>query len=1022
MKDGAPEPSGEQTPGRAQEVRAIFARLNAAALLRSVVSAQEQASRHPGAGAWEPPTPEDLSVVLPGYEVHALIGRGGMGAVYRATHHELGRTVALKVLPAGGEGQEEMVERFRREAWTLGQFSHPNIVHIHDTGTSLAGHPFLEMEHVDGPDLARRLAQLQAEGERLPVGETLRIMRQMCAAVEAAHAAGVVHRDLKPGNVLLAADGAVKLVDFGLARPLARSALAAMTGAGQLLGTFGYMAPEQRRQGEPGGEDGPPPDHRVDVYALGVILYEMLCGEPPLGGFLPPSVKAGVDPRFDAIVARAIHASPDCRYSTVAEMDAALAALSRPQPWWVRARRPLTAAALLVLTVVGAALLWKGGVLWRRPSERMVAEVGALERVAGLDRLFVAPRPVTRAQFARFVAATGYEPTTCRPAERDRDCESPVLRWDSPGVPQTADSAVLCVGWHDAEIYCRWLTDLALQRGEISPGEHFRLPAIDEWQLFRDVEVPEGLQEWTADASAFHRPWHQAMPSPRGRVRDGDGPRGGFEDRGGGKLTFRVVLDSPQGPAREAAQRVAAAVRRIEGKERALKNCGSWLISDRTVRVDLSRVGHVPDLAPLAGTGLRELVMVTDVAPDLTPLRAEPLERLMVAGPVQNLAPVATLTLRELSLDGMDRWPAPPLAPLVGTKLRSLALRRHPGPPDVPIASIPTVKEFICLGCRVKDLAFLEGTALEEVDIDRVDVTDPAALAVLRNARSVQWWPGLLEPAFVKMDEGDFDGALELVNRLAAGVAEFDWSRSWKKEIDARGELARLGRDRNLGPWVRAGCQGAPPWATEWQGHRYMLIRLQLARAEAEGLAQRWGGHLVTVSSADENGFLAELSNKGPRFWLGGNRPQPASAWFWHTGEPFAWSPPDWSPDGASGPLVMASPHLSWKIASPAEKKAHTVIEWPAEGEMLRSHAVAARVSGTWVMPPDGVPVTFLPRGRLAGVSGFSGWWSVCDAGRSRIRVCQDYGRMMHVIEVRDDGTMHCLTPDGRAFDLTRVP
>ena len=204
---------------------------------------------------------------FPGYEVREVLGRGGMGVVYRAWDRRLNRPVALKMLLAGAYARPEELERFRREAEAEAGLRHPNIVQVYDVG-DLDGRPYFTMEFVEGGSLAQRLA-----GTPLPAGEAAALLATLAEAVQAAHDGGIVHRDLKPANVLLTADGTPKVTDFGLARRLDGGA--GLTQSGAALGTPSYMAPEQAR----GRTDAVGP--AADVYALGAILYETLTGRPP---------------------------------------------------------------------------------------------------------------------------------------------------------------------------------------------------------------------------------------------------------------------------------------------------------------------------------------------------------------------------------------------------------------------------------------------------------------------------------------------------------------------------------------------------------------------------------------------------------------------------------------------------------------------------------------------------------------------------------------------------------------------
>src|SRR3954447_24367795 len=204
---------------------------------------------------------------IPGYEVLEVVGRGGMGVVYRARHVRLDRPVALKMLLTGAHAGRESRERFLREARVGADLRHPNIVQVHDMGDQ-DGLPYFTMEFVEGGDLAQKLA-----GTPQPPRQAAELLATLAAAVQAAHRNWIVHRDLKPANVLLTADGTPKISDFGLARRL--DGEADLTRTGIALGTPSYMAPEQAG----GNPDAVGP--ATDVHALGAILYELLTGRPP---------------------------------------------------------------------------------------------------------------------------------------------------------------------------------------------------------------------------------------------------------------------------------------------------------------------------------------------------------------------------------------------------------------------------------------------------------------------------------------------------------------------------------------------------------------------------------------------------------------------------------------------------------------------------------------------------------------------------------------------------------------------
>ncbi len=245
---------------------------------------------------------------LPQFEILELLGRGGMGVVYKARQLQLDRIVALKILPPADATAPDFVERFRREARSLAKLNHPNIVHVHDFGETNGLYYFV-MEFVDGANMRSLIGS-----GRMTSAEALAIVPKICDALQFAHEEGVVHRDIKPENILIDKKGRVKIADFGLAKLLGRTeADPQLTVSGATLGTPRYMAPEQ--VDKPGSVD-----HRADIYSLGVVFYEMLTGELPMGRFAPPSHKVQIDVRLDEIVLHALERDVQLRYQHASEV------------------------------------------------------------------------------------------------------------------------------------------------------------------------------------------------------------------------------------------------------------------------------------------------------------------------------------------------------------------------------------------------------------------------------------------------------------------------------------------------------------------------------------------------------------------------------------------------------------------------------------------------------------------------------------------------------------------------------
>jgi serine/threonine protein kinase len=312
-----------------------------------------------------PPTVEQVAAAFPQLEVLALIGAGGMGAVFRARQPKLNRLVALKVLPASlAERDPAFAERFEREGQMLARLHHPNIVAVHDSGR--AGEFFyLLMEYVDGVNLRQAM-----RASRFTAEQALGIVPRICDALQFAHDEGVLHRDIKPENILLDAKGRVKLADFGIGKMIGEaSELAAagapsathdatLTQAGSALGTPQYMSPEQRDT--PGDVD-----HRSDIYSLGVVFYELLTGELPIGKFAPPSKISASDPRVDAIVRQALERQREHRQQSADEVRTQVETVTAGSVQ-APAETPMATKKfrkrMLRLTLVSAGLLLLGGI------------------------------------------------------------------------------------------------------------------------------------------------------------------------------------------------------------------------------------------------------------------------------------------------------------------------------------------------------------------------------------------------------------------------------------------------------------------------------------------------------------------------------------------------------------------------------------------------------------------------------------------------------------------------------------
>lgn len=324
----------------------------------------------------------------PDLELAGCLGRGGMGVVYRARQVRLDRHVAVKLMNPQLGQDPEFAERFEREARAMARLQHPGIVAVHDFGEA-AGVYYIVMELVDGPNLR------QLMHEAIAPDEASDIVGQLCDALAYAHLQGVVHRDIKPENVLIDRQGRVRVADFGLAKLQRERADGFATRTRRVLGTVQYMAPEQLR--DPGSVD-----HRSDIFAIGVVFYEMLTGQLPVGRFELPSELARSGSALDDIVVRALEANRERRFQAASEIRAALSELQAPTTQTDARPR---AGSRWAWVVGGAAAAGASVVAWGLDGDPKsedpvvvdqpaAVDVGASPRLADAER--EAPAPLDR--------------------------------------------------------------------------------------------------------------------------------------------------------------------------------------------------------------------------------------------------------------------------------------------------------------------------------------------------------------------------------------------------------------------------------------------------------------------------------------------------------------------------------------------------------------------------------------------------------------------------------------------------
>ncbi len=366
-------------------------------------------SRQSSSGSdWEPPAVDVIHSLLPQYEIESLIGRGGMGAVYRGRQAALNRPVAIKLLPeslADVESGHQFAERFKREAQAMARLDHSNIVRVFEFGETSGGHCFFVMEFIQGTDLA---AYLGTHGGSLPPETAVWVIRSVLSGLAHAHKKGIIHRDIKPANILVTEDGDIKVGDFGLAKSFGPDQPGyldheALTLTNVTMGTPGYVAPEALC-----GEGVI--DHRADLYAVGIMLYRLIVGAMPVGNFsLPSEVVEGTGADLDEIVMQAMEADPGKRFQSAEEFIAAFdsrdtgtgqtGAVANHRRGTGRASAPGRSrrsnepgARTIILTTVatGVILIGAGFLLNREPDQETEAEATASSQKLDLEKTVAA--------------------------------------------------------------------------------------------------------------------------------------------------------------------------------------------------------------------------------------------------------------------------------------------------------------------------------------------------------------------------------------------------------------------------------------------------------------------------------------------------------------------------------------------------------------------------------------------------------------------------------------------------------
>ena len=855
----------------------------------SIAAAMLGAGRSSGA-AWQPPSPEELQRDFPLYEIRAVLGRGGMGAVYKGWQKSLDRFVAIKILPPGfDDGVSDFTERFKREAKAMAHLHHPGIVAVFDAGTTPGGLLYFVMECVEGTDVQR----LVAERGRLDPAEALRITSAVCDALGYAHEHGVIHRDIKPSNIMLETGGTVKVADFGLAKTLGAETTM-LTMSNVAMGTPDFMAPEALK----GAANA---DHRADIYAVGVMLYQMLTGELPRGRFVPPSrAVPGLDRRLDLIVDKALQPEPAARYSSAIELRTALEpvtrAIAKRAVAIARASAARKKPSLLAIAIAIAALGIVAALIHFAPRKKAATpeESAQARKLAGISEVPKSPASQVSA------SATTFPPGKWVPAFTS-PAELPPLhreKWDR---------VTLTDGWFtDTDRDGAILALSAVKMKNLAIRARLRWPESDPLlrkialTLRRDGDYRAGTVQTVEFKSSGSRTLvlHDTKSAGPGQLS---------------QPTISPPYDvTTAQPGKDFTLEIAVIGTRVIGK------LDGRIVCDGTTSITAPGSPCITTLLPF-----RDLeILSLDGLPEAEALKLAGVDAAKQSKTTQWRDALAEAPLKEVIAKAdhnAQGWLLPvgehwvfPDQPLRDGALRIRATEAPGALAELCLFPGDPVPSYHARFDRNTGECILdynpkpgEGSALARKKVLPAE-GKPYEFLLARVAGQLHVALNgevILRGAGQDALPGKF--GINCIPKYATNV------RILKAEylnLDGLPEAEAL----NLVGISEVPQSPSPPVSPSstltFAGHRYQFVPSKASWSEAKAQAEALGGHLATITSAEEHAwFMQAIAPLSKHVWLGGRRQAEDGSWAWITGEPWKFTAWARHADGTMEPVKPAS-------------------------------------------------------------------------------------------------------------------